>query len=166
MSGRFFKTGWRLLIASSSVFVTSCYEPPHERTPEWDVANGEKRPDRLTAQQALAEGVPASPDSFSPDPSVNPPLEPRLPELEIRAETTIDQDPLLPPANFNPDPGMGTDAGGQKATSGATKQAENSMGGGRFFKDEFGNYDNRFFSRDAGAPKEFPKFEPAIPNSL
>ena len=84
MSGGFFNTGRRLFFASSCVLLTTCYHPPHERTPEWDVANGEERPDRLTAQQKLADAMPSSPDSFSPDPSLNPAPEPRLPVFEFK----------------------------------------------------------------------------------
>ena len=170
MSGGFFKTGRRLLLAFSSVLLSSCYEPPHERTPEWDVANGEERPDRLTAQQTLADAIPESPASFSPDPSLNPAPEPSLPVLEITEETTIDKESLLPQAQFNPDPGMGMDDGEKKAVPGESGalagQAEGTPGSDRFFKDDPGFNDDRFFRRDAGGPKEFPKFIPPIPNDL
>lgn len=169
MSGGFFKTGSRLLVASSSVLLTTCYHPPHERTPDWDVSKGEERPDRLTAQQTPAEAIPQSPDSFSPDPSLNPPLEPPLPELEIKAETTFTEGALLPPSQFNPDPGMGLEAGDQKAGSGNSGalagKAQDPLSE-RFFKDDPGLHDDRFFRRDAGAPKEFPRYVPDIPNDL
>ncbi len=170
MSGGFFKTVSRLLVASSSVLLTTCYQPPHKRTPEWDVANGEQRPDRLTAQQALADATPESPASFSPDPSLNPAPEPRLPVLEIKEEATISKGSLLPPAEFNPDPGMGMDDGEKKAepweSEAIVGQAEKALGIGRFFKDDPGFHDDRFFRRDAGGPKEFPKFIPTIPDDL
>ncbi len=168
MSRGFFKTGSCLLLASSSVLLTTCYEPPHERTPDWDIAKGEKRPDRLTAQQALAKTVPKSPDSFSPDPSLNPAPEPRLPVYEIREKTTIDKEPLLSPAQFNPDPGMGMNGGAKKADQGGNLagEKEKSQGIGRFFQNDAGFHDDRFFRRDLGGPKTFPKFTPDIPDDL
>ncbi len=167
----FFKTGRRLLVASSTVLLTTCYEPPHERTPEWDMVNGEKRPDRLTAQQTLADAVPQSPDTFSPDPSLNPAPEPTLPDFKLKGETTIDKDSLLPPGQFNPDPGAGVDDGKKAANSAGETGSHpgpvgKASGIGRFFQDGSDSRDSRFFSRDAGAPKEFPKFIPSIPNDL
>lgn len=170
MRGGFFKTASRLLVASSSVLLTTCYEPPHKRTPEWDLAKGEKRPDRLTAQQAPANSTPESPASFSPDPSLNPPPEPRLPVLEIKEETTIDKESLLPPDHFNPDPGMGADDREKKVeprkSAALAGQTEKPSGIGRFFKDDPGLNDDRFFRRDAGVPQEFPKFTAEIPHDL
>ncbi len=170
MIGGFFKTGRRLLIASSTVFLTTCYEPPHERTPEWDLASGEKRPDRLTAQQALAETTPQSPATFSPDPSLNPAQEPSLPVLKIKEETTIDKESLLAPGQFNPDPGMGMGGEGKATASGEpnghTGPAGKAPKIGRFFQDGSDSNDSRFFSRDAGAPKEIPKFIPSIPDDM
>jgi len=170
MSGGFFKTVSRLLLASSSFLWTSCYEPPHERTPEWDVASGEERPDRLTAQQMPADVIPASPATFSPDPSLNPLPEPRLPAFEFKEETTIDRGSLLPPAQFNPDPGAGGDdvkkMTGQGGAGGIAGKAENPPGNGRFFPDDPGFNDDRFFSRDAGVPKDVSKFTPVIPDDL
>ena len=170
MIGGFFKTGRHLLVASSTVFLTTCYEPPHERTPEWDLASGEKRPDRLTAQQTLAETTPQSPATFSPDPSLNPAQKPQQPVLKIKEETTIDRESLLSPGQFNPDPGMGTDREGKTAdlrgTNGHTGTPQKAIGSGRFFQDGSDSSDSRFFSRDAGAPKEIPKFTPSIPDDL
>lgn len=160
MSGGFFKTVTRLLVASSSVLLTTCYQPPHERTPEWDVASGGEPPDRLTAQQASADAVPASPASFSPDPSLNPAPEPRLPVFEITQETTIDKDSLLAPAQFNPDPGAGMDVGP------LADHEQKPQESGRFFKDDPAFHDDRFFRRDAGGPKVFPKFIPTIPDDM
>ena len=169
MSGGFFKTGSRLLVASSSVLLTTCYHPPHERTPDWDVTSGDERPDRLTAQQAEADSIPLSPAEFSPDPSVNPLPEPRLPDDQIKAETTISEGSLLPPSQFNPDPGMGNEGGELKAGRGTSEahsgRKENALSE-RFFKDDPGLGDDRFFRRDAGAPKEFPKYTATIPDDL
>ncbi|MEI6653517.1 MAG: hypothetical protein WCP45_02010 [Verrucomicrobiota bacterium] len=155
---------------SSSVLLTTCYEPPHERTPEWDMAKDEKRPDRLTAQQTLVDGVPESPATFSPDPGVNPALQPRLPAFEIKEETTTSDESVLPPAQFNPDPGMGMDEGGNKAgkeeTGTPAGPGGKAPGIGRFFQDDPGFHDDRFFRRDLGGPKKFPKFTPTIPNDL
>jgi hypothetical protein len=166
MSGGFFKTGNRLLVASSTVLLTTCYHPPHERTPDWDVSNGEERPDRLTAHQTPADAIPQSPDSFSPDPSLNPAQEPRLPEIEIKSETTITEDSLLPPTRFNPDPGMGMEGVEKKAMPGNSGALAEGTLSDRFFKDDPGLQDDRFFRRDAGAPKEFPKYVPTIPDDL
>ena len=164
MSEGFFKTGTCLLIATSSLLLTTCYHPPHERTPEWDLANDEERPDRLTEQQVLAEALPISPDSFSPDPSLNPAQEPRLPVFEIKRETTIDKDSLLPPGQFNPDPGMGMNDGGKNGKLAGKEPNDTEIG--RFFKDDPGFENDRFFSRDAGVSKVFPKFIPNIPDDL
>ncbi len=170
MSGRFLRTVSRLLTASSCVLLTTCYEPPHERTPAWDVASGEERPDRLTAQQTLADATPHSPASFSPDPSLNPPLEPRLPVFEFKEEITTSEDSLLPPSQFNPDPGMGMNDRSKKvepAESGTiTDNATKSLASSPFFKDGSGVEDDRFFRRDPGRPKEFPKFTPTIPDDF
>ena len=167
MIAGFLKIGRRVLVASSILLLTTCYEPPHERTPEWDLVSGERRPDRLTAQQVLVEATPQSPDTFSPDPSLNPAQEPALPVFQIKRKTTIDQESLLAPGQFNPDPGMGVD--GQKKTAGAgshTGPEANAIGSGRFFQDGSDSSDSRFFSRDAGAPKQIPEFIPSIPDDL
>lgn len=165
MTGAYLKLGSRLLASTSMVVLTTCYHPPHARTPDWDVAPSEKRPDRLTAQQSLSDTLPESPSTFSPDPSLNPPPDPRLPVLEISQETTIDKDSLLPPSDFNPDPGAGPDDGETKA---AHEHPNNKVApeSDRFFKDDFGKNDDRFFRRDPGGTKEFPKFIPSIPNDM
>ncbi len=90
-----------------TVLLSTCYHPPHKRTPDWDLADGEQRPDRLSAQQALAQFDPESPESFSPDPSLDPELDPLPPILDISEETIVTEDAPLPPSEFNPDPGMG-----------------------------------------------------------
>jgi hypothetical protein len=162
MINGFLKTGTRLLASSSCVLLTTCYHPPHKRTAEWDLASGEERPDRLTAQQRLAETMPESPASFSPDPSVNPPLDLPIPEYEVRAETTITDEALLPPALFNPDPGMSTPSKIEENQV-TTNQPKDI---GRFFKDDLASNDDRFFSRDASVSKQFPKFNPTIPGEL
>ncbi len=170
MTRGFLKTGRRLLVASSTVLLTTCYHPPHKRTPDWDLSNDEKRPDRLTAQQTLADAVPQSPATFSPDPSLNPMPEPALPVLRIKEERTIDRDSLLPPERFNPDPGMGMDDLKESAQRGGEegigRQAGKAPENGRFFQDDLGAYDERFFNRDAGVPKEGPRFIPTIPDEM
>ena len=159
MTGGFFSTGRRLAVSCAGVLLTTCYHPPHKRTPEWDVAPGEERPDRMTAQQLPAETVPESPDSFSPDAGVKIEREPALPVYEIESKTTVTEDAPLPPSQFNPDPGMGaTQAAGAGGALIPAVEAEDAAGFGRFFKDDLGLGDDRFFRRDAGVPKEFPKF--------
>lgn len=170
MNGGSSKTVARLLAVSSLMLLVTCYHPPHERTPEWDMEAGGKRPDRLTAQQALAETLPDSPEIFSPDPSLNPAQDPRLPVFEVTEETLIDEDTLLPPAQFNPDPGAGMEVGETKADPKGSeaifgKVAEQPRSD-RFFKDDFGNNDDRFFREEPGAPKEFPRFKPDIPDDM
>ncbi len=174
MNGGFNKINYRLLLAGSSFFLTTCYHPPHERTPEWDVASGGKRPDRLTAQQTLADAIPQSPDDFSPDPSLSPAPEPSMPVFEFTEETIISEDSLMPPSQFNPDPGMGmTDGktdGETKAESGQkgmiATDGDGTVGNDRFFKDDPDSQDDRFFTRDAGLPKELPRFTPDIPEDF
>lgn len=161
MINGFLKVCHRILVASTTVLLTTCYHPPHKGTPEWDLAQGEKRPDRITAQQALANAVPQSPASFSPDPSVDPAPEPALPVLQIKAQTLIDKESLLPPERFNPDPGMGVDD--IKESAGI---AEKGPANGRFFQDDLGGSDERFFSRDAGSPQESPRFIPDISDEM
>lgn len=148
-----------------TVLLTTCYHPPHERTPDWDLADGEKRPDRLSAQQALAEVDPQSPALFSPDPSLNPELPPLPPVYEITEETIITEEAPLPPAEFNPDPGMGADRVEAVPDAGAVV-GEDPFDAGRFFKNDAGGGDDRFFRRDAAVPEEFPKFIPDIPDGL
>lgn len=163
MSCGLFKTGRCLFPVSLCIILTTCYESPHETTPEWDVTKGEQRPDRLTAQQTLASTIPESPKTFSPDPSENPAPEPRLPEFEIKEKIIVSEEPMLPPARFNPDPGMGADDGSEKI---ATMEEEKTQRSGRFFQNELGYHDDRFFRRDLGGPKKFPKFMPNIPDDL
>ena len=155
MNGGFLRTGRRLAVSCAGVLLTTCYHPPHKRTPDWDLAPGEERPDRMTAQQLRALAVPESPDSFSPDAGVKIEREPAMPVFEIESETTVTEDAPLPPTEFNPDPGMGATKAGAMIPSVA---ADESAGFGRFFKDDLGLGDDRFFRRDAGVPKEFPKF--------
>ena len=167
MTGGFFRTSRRLAVSCAGVLLTTCYHPPHERTPEWDLAPGEERPNRLTAQQHSATSVPEAPDSFSPDAGVELYRDPLLPVLEINSRTTVADEPPLPPSVFNPDPGMGNvGAAGAGGGTIPNVDVEQSAGFGRFFKDDLGLGDDRFFRRDAGAPKTFPKFRVEIPNSL
>ena len=167
MTGGFFRIGKRFAVSCAGVLLTTCYHPPHKRTPEWDLAPGEERPDRLTAQQHRAETVPEAPDSFSPDAGVELYRDPPLPVLENKPRITVTEEPLLPPSVFNPDPGMGATGGG--GAGGGTIPAvevEEPSGFGRFFKDDLGQGDDRFFRRDAGAPKTFPKFTVEIPDVM
>lgn len=151
----------------STVLLTTCYHPPHERTPDWDLASGEKRPDRLSAQQALAEVDPQSPSLFSPDPSPNPDLSPLPAVFEITEETIMTEEAPLPPSEFNPDPGMGADRVEVVPDAGAgVGVEEDPFDVGRFFKNDAGGGDDRFFRRDAAIPKEFPKFIPDIPDDM
>jgi hypothetical protein len=169
MSGGFFKLGSRLLVASLSVLLTTCYHPPHERTADWDMASGEERPDRVTAQQTLADVIPQSPEVFSPDPSLYPAPDRRLPEVVMKSETIVTEGNLLPPSQFNPDPGMGAEGGEKKAEPvirGADASPVELTLSDRFFKDDPGLHDERFFRRDVGAPKEFPKYIPIITDDL
>jgi len=118
----------------------------------------------------LANAVPQSPRIFSPDPSLNPPQEPRLPVVVFKDETIVSEDSLLPPAQFNPDPGMGSGDGEKKAEPGASggiaSHGDKTVGNGRFFKDDPDFHDDRIFRRDAGVPKEFPKFTAVIPHDF
>jgi hypothetical protein len=167
MTGGIFRTGRRLAASCAGVLLTTCYHPPHKRTPEWDLAPGEERPDRLTAQQYRAETVPEAPGDFSPDAGVELYRDPPLPVLEINSRTTVTEEPPLPPSVFNPDPGMGTT--GAVGAGGGTIPAvgvEEPTGFGRFFKDDLGLGDDRFFRRDAGVPKTFPKFTVEIPDGM
>lgn len=167
MTGGFFRIGKRFAVSCAGVLLTTCYHPPHKRTPEWDFAPGEERPDRLTAQQHRAETVPEAPDSFSPDAGVELYRDPPLPVLENKSRITVTEEPLLPPSVFNPDPGMGATGGG--GAGGGTIPAvevQEPSGFERFFKDDLGQGDDRFFRRDAGAPKTFPKFAVEIPDVM
>ncbi len=163
----FFRTGGRSIFMCGTVLLTTCYHPPHERTPEWDLANGEERPDRLTAQQELAEFVPQGPGDFSPDPSLNPALDPLPPILDISEETIVTEEAPLPPSEFNPDPGMGAGTAPQPAGSGGVAGAEvEAPGANPFFSDDPIGGNDRFFSRDAAVPEKFPSFVPDIPDHL
>lgn len=163
MNAGFLRAGGRLPAACATLLLTTCYHPPHERTPEWDLAKGERRPDRLTAQQIPAEGVPKSPADFSPDPNAVEFPMPELPVLEVTEEIIRTEDAPLPPSQFNPDPGM---ADVPQSPGTIVKQPEKPTEPGRFFKDDPGIGDDRFFRRDAGVPKVFPKFRPTIPDDL
>ncbi len=169
MTGGLFTTGRRFAVYCAGVLLSACYHPPHERTPDWDLEPGEERPDRLTAQQVQAESVPASPENFSPDAGVEMNRDPLPPTFEIDSVTNVTEDAPLPPAQFNPDPGMGADQA--DVASGAmipSVETEEPSGFGRFFKDDLGLGDERFFQRNAGSPppQSFPKFIPDIPADL
>lgn len=171
MSGGLINAGKRLSLTCGSLLLTTCYHPPHQRTPEWDLASGEDRPDRLTAQQQPADFVPQSPRNFSPDPGVNwiPPRAPEMPTYEFTQETIITEEAPLPPEQFNPDPGMKPEVksdGAEPAGGGIADGERNPFEKKRFFQDDPDAPDDRFFERDAGIPKVFPKFFPKIPEHL
>jgi hypothetical protein len=162
MTGGFFRTSRRFAVSCAGLLLTTCYHPPHKRTPEWNLSPGEKRPDRMTEHQLRAEAVPQSPEFFSPDAGVEFEREPPLPDPEFDAETTVTENAPLPPAQFNPDPGIGdTNAAGGMIPAVDDRQA---AGFGRFFDDGLG--DDRFFQHDADVPKEFPKYIPEIPEDM
>ncbi len=174
MTGGFFKTGRRLAFSCAGVLLTTCYHPPHKRTAGLDPEPGQQRPDRLTAHQLRAETVPDSPESFSPDAGVPFDREPPPPNHELKAATLVTEEAPLRPADFNPDPGgagapdpaASVKAGDAPNPPGDGADAE---GSGRFFEDDLGTGDDRFFPRDAGVPKEsrryFPE-SPKIPDDL
>lgn len=172
-----FTTGGRLAAACVGVvLMTTCYHPPHRRTPDWDLEPGENRPDRLTAQQESATTTPLPPSGFSPDAGADhsTPV-PRLPEIRIERERIVTEEAPLPPSRFNPDPGQGWEAAPEKVPDG------NADAGGRdnpFFNESglskrpfFGNDagsggDGGFFGRDAGAPEWGKRFTPVIPDGM
>lgn len=151
----------RIPCACLSVLLTTCYHPPHPRTPETDLEPGEKRPDRLTAQQRPAEGEPASPGTFSPDTGSPLPIEPGSPVVEFREEIIRTKEDLLPPEQFNPDPGVD-----QTIDPHAARREQLRPADGGFFKDDAGAGIDDFFKRDAGAPTPGPRYVPAIPGDL
>jgi hypothetical protein len=126
------------------------------------MASGETRPDHLSAQQKLAEDEPLSPASFSPDPSLNPLPEPGIPTFDLKEELTINDDLLLPPSQFNPDPGKSD--GAEKPKIAASELVAPALP--RFFENDAGSNDDRFFSRDATIRKPVPHFSPTIPDEL
>lgn len=156
----------RLAICCASTLLVTCYHPPHRRTPDWDLAPDEERPDRLTAHQIPAEAMPRDPRFFSPDAGIELLPTPLPPETKVREENIRTKEAPLPPSEFNPDPGM---AGVNEAESTLlpSLQLEKPQGFGRFFRDDLGPDNGRFFQRDAGvAQTPFPKFEPEIPKPL
>lgn len=163
---RRFKFSKRLALCSAGVLLVTCYHPPHRRTPEWDLSADEERPDRLTAQQLPARAVPESPRDFSPDAGVEMLPTPLPPEWKKSEETIITKEPPLPPSQFNPDPGM-AEVRGAESTLLPAVEPDKPRGFGRFFRDDLGLGDDRFFQRDAGVP-QFPlaPFSPEIPKEL
>ncbi len=144
----------------------TCYHPPHRRTPDWNLAPDEKRPDRLTTQQIPAEAIPQDPRSFSPDTGVELSPSPLPPEVKVNEENIITKEAPLPPSKFNPDPGMGAVTEPDSALLPAI-QPEKPPGFGRFFRDDLGLGDDRFFRRDAGVAKTpYSPFAPDIPQHL
>jgi hypothetical protein len=174
MSDALLRTGGWLAAACTGVaLLTTCYHPPHRRTPEWDLRPGAGRPERLTAQQEAATAVPLAPADFSPDSGVGlAPLPPRLPMIQIERETIITEDAPLPPGEFNPDPGQGRN---EKPRGGAT--AADGSGGNPFFNEsglrkrpffgqDAGVDDRGFFGRDAGVAGTGTRFTPEIPDGM
>lgn len=161
----------RIALSCGCFLLTTCYHPPHKRTPEWDQKIGKPRPDRLSAHQIPANDIPASPDSFSPDPGGNDPRyftqpEPELPDLEITKTTTTSVDVPLAPAQFNPDPG-GLPIEPDRLPEGKNTPSESRPG--PFFKGgSSGIGDRRFFMKDPGASSlnDEESFTPVIPDYL
>jgi hypothetical protein len=151
------------------VLLTTCYHPPHARTPDLELAPGEKRPDRLTAHQQPAEGELASPGSFSPDTGSPLPVEPGRPVLEFREEIIVTEEVPLPPVQFNPDPGGGKtlEAPSARAGDGGGGTARPDGDGG-FFEDGAVAGDGTFFEREEVLPRRElgPRFVPEIPADL
>ena len=156
----------RIAICFATVLLVTCYHPPHKRTPEWDLAPDEARPDRLTAQQIPSKVIPTKPDSFSPDTGVEISPFPLPNEVKIREEKIITKEPPLPPSQFNPDPGMGPVSEADSSLLPSIKERD-KVGFGRFFRDDTGLGNERFFDRDAGvAETPYSKFLPEIPKNL
>lgn len=161
-----FKMSERFAVCCASALLVTCYQPPHRRTPEWDLAPDEERPDRLTEHQIPAEVMPQDPRSFSPDAGIELLPSPLPPEVKVHEEKIISIEAPLPPSQFNPDPGMAGDTGAEISLLPAI-QPEELQGFGRFFRDDLGPDNGRFFERHAGVAKTpFPKFIPDIPKNL
>jgi hypothetical protein len=161
-----FRMKERFAICCASALLVTCYHPPHERTPEWDLAPDQERPDRPTAHQIPAEAMPADPRSFSPDAGVEILPTPLPPEVKVHEKKIITRESPLAPAQFNPDPGMAGVTGADNSLLPAI-EPEKPQGFERFFRDGLGPDNERFFERDAGVAKlPFPKFNPEIPKNL
>jgi hypothetical protein len=169
MNRRRSRPGGRISCACLSVLLTTCYHPPHARTPEVDLAPGDERPDRLTAHQHRAEGEPASPETFSPDTGITLPFEPGGSVVEFREEIIRTDEEPLPPSQFNPDPGV------DQSNQPPRGRAQGDAGGffrpgeqppptrGDFFDDDAVG---GFFGPDEVLPKRGPRYEPVIPPDL
>ena len=178
------RTSGRLTVTCVGVMLmTTCYHPPHRRTPEWDLESGEDRPDRLTAQQDSATSVPRSPTEFSPDAgtpyssSGSP-----LPRIHIERETIVTEEAPLPPSQFNPDPGQGWNtekvekekpvkSADAVKTADAVKADnpffnESGLEKRPFFAEDAASDNRRFFDRDAGVAKWGKRFIPKIPDGM
>jgi hypothetical protein len=167
--------------------LTTCYHPPHKRTPDWDLEPGESRPDRATAQQDFATTKPQSPGMFSPD-SGTPmsELEPRLPYIEIQRETIVTEEAPLAPSQFNPDPGQGWQDAAKKVEEPSAADVERENKADReearlaenpffnqspnarrpFFGKDAGSVSGGFFERDAGTIKGKFRYVPVIPDGM
>lgn len=156
----------RIAIGCAGTLFITCYHAPHARTPAWDLAPGQSRPDRKTAHQLPALVEPQDPSSFSPDVGVEMKPTPLPPTIEISKEIIRSQESPLAPAQFNPDPGMGAVTGADPALLPAI-DADEIRGFGRFFRDDLGSANERFFQRDLGVAKQpFPAFSAEIPREL
>ena len=177
----------RFSAACVGILLTTCYHPPHKRTPEWDMEPGEERPDRATAQQELAQTTPASPNGFSPDPGVPPATPaPPGPTIQIERETIITEELPLPPAQFNPDPGGEWEEQAEniepsnKPAPGPEEAAvemappqeaagffnEPEAAKRPFFANDAAPPQEPFFNRDADFAKKEPRFIPVIPDNM
>ena len=157
------------------VLMTTCYHPPHKRTPDWDLKPGEDRPDRLTAQQESATSVPSAPSAFSPDTGSRY-RSPRTAfrDIRIERETIITEQAPLPPSQFNPDPGQGWKDAAENhgnAGGGAGRETnpffnESGLAKRPFFADDAGSDDRGFFGRDARFGGGRSRFTPNIPDGM
>ncbi|QTN34033.1 hypothetical protein HZ994_17480 [Akkermansiaceae bacterium] len=155
------------------VLMTTCYHPPHRRTPDWDLEPGEKKPDRLTAHQQRATQPPAAPSDFSPDAGAanrrpgNP-----FSEFRIGRETILTEEPPLPPSQFNPDPGQGwteeTVDEEKPVTEGRDNPFFNESGLTKrpFFENDADPGNSGFFGNDAGFTQGGRRFVPDIPEGM
>ena len=173
MSDARLRTSGRMTAACvGAIMMTTCYHPPHRRTPDWDLEPGEDRPDRLTANQQSATMVPLAPSRFSPDTGA-PYGRDQAPGamLRIDREKIVTEEPPLPPSQFNPDPGKGWDAGEDAAAAGDGRAEnpffnESGLRERPFFADDAGTDNRGFFGRDAGVAGGRSRYTPGIPDGM
>ncbi|MEP2775686.1 MAG: hypothetical protein ABJQ29_04405 [Luteolibacter sp.] len=168
----------RLSAACISVLLTTCYHPPHRRTPDWDLKPGERRPDRATAHQESATTTPKSPNDFSPDAGVAREIGGRSQSiLQIDRKRIITEEAPLPPTQFNPDPGAGWK--NTPDTLPVPGMPEEDRGVGNvpffneplasrrpFFENDAAQEDEGYFGRDAGARKKGQRKTAVIPDGM